>query len=543
MERGRWAWQALGAVAGVAAVTVLIAALRGGLDARAPNLAPVYLLAVILAAVTWGWWAALGAVLLSFLAYNYYFVEPIHSFVIRDAQVWVELLVFLLVAAVTSNLAARERARREEARRRAEEASLLFGVSHALGSQPLDAALGAVAGLLRRTLGLRGCAILLTDATGRLEARPRASSGEIVRQAAEAPADWLLAAPRRPDGRRRWIAVRQSGRRLTGPAHQVPLRVGERAVGALRLVGRPSGLDPWAAQLLASVAEQLGSAIERERLRRAAEEAELLRRTDALRSALLSSVSHDLRTPLAAIKASAGSLLQRDVAWTEPEREAFAAAIDREADRLDRLVRNLLDMSRIEGGALRPRRDWFDLAELVREVVARVGPLLEARPVRLELAENLPPILIDYQMIEQVLTNLLENIARHTPPGTAAEVRLDQDEGGQRVCVVDHGPGIPLAAAQRVFDRFQRGDGPGRPVGTGLGLAVSRGFVEAHGGWLELAATEGGGATFCFVLPAAAARGGGSAVAPAAQPGVTGGSEASAAPSPPPAPAAVQRPL
>jgi signal transduction histidine kinase len=110
-------------------------------------------------------------------------------------------------------------------------------------------------------------------------------------------------------------------------------------------------------------------------------------------------------------------------------------------------------------------------------------------------------------MIGQVLTNLLENVARHTPPSTPVEVRLDRDEGGQRVCVIDHGPGIPLAAAQRVFEKFQRGDGPGQLSGTGLGLAVSRGFVEAHGGWLELAPTEGGGATFCFVLPESAARG------------------------------------
>jgi two-component system sensor histidine kinase KdpD len=167
MELRRWAGRSLGVVAGVAAVTVLIALLRGALVV--PNLAPIYLLAVILCAVSWGWWPALASAVLAFLAYNFFFVEPIRTFTIHDPQVWVELLVFLVVAAVTSNLAARERARREEARQRAEEATLLYSVSRALGSRPLDEALGEVAELLRAALDLRGCAILLAGPDGQLE--------------------------------------------------------------------------------------------------------------------------------------------------------------------------------------------------------------------------------------------------------------------------------------------------------------------------------------------------------------------------------------
>jgi two-component system sensor histidine kinase KdpD len=502
MELARWAGRSLGVLAGVVVVTALIAALRGAL--AVPNLSPIYLLAVILFAVSWGWWAALASAVLAFLAYNFFFVEPIHTFTIHDPQEWVQLLVFLLVAAVTSNLAARERARRDEARQRAEEATLLYSVSRSLGSRPLEEALAEVAELLRAALDLHGCAIWLADESGRLE--PRVRTGSLDGKVAQAPAEWLLSQPR-GDGRQRsgshghrWIAVRRPGKRAES-AHQVPLRVGQRLVGSLRLIASPGGLRPQAGRLLATVAEQLAAAIERERLRQTANEAELLRRTDELRSALLSSVSHDFRTPLAAIKASAGSLLQRDVSWTEADREAFTEAIDREANRLDRLVRNLLDMSRIEGGALRPRREWYDLAELVREVTARLGPMLADHPVRLELADNLPPVQIDYLMIDQVLTNLLENAAKHTPAGTPVTVTLDQADGGLRLCTVDRGPGVPPEAAARIFDKFQRARGAGGPPGSGLGLAVSRGFVEAHGGRLELDSTLAGGATFCFTLP------------------------------------------
>jgi two-component system sensor histidine kinase KdpD len=508
MELIRWLPRLLGVVAGVTALSGLIAVLRGAVTV--PNLAQIYLPAVILFAVRWGWWSALLAALLAFLAYNFFFVEPIHTFAILDPQIWVELLVFLLVAAVTSNLASRERARREEARQQAEEATVLYAISRTLGSRPLDEALREVAELLRWSLKLRGCAILLAADGGRLERR--VTVGEPDSRPPDAPAEWLLAQPRpslaatasasqpAPE-HQRWIAVRRPEGRGASSGHHVPLRVGGRTVGSLRLAAPPEGIGPAAARLLAGVANQLAAAIEREQLRESANEAEVLRRTDELRAALLSSVSHDLRTPLAVIKASVGSLLQREVDWPAADRLAFAEAIDREADRLDRLVRNLLDMSRIEGGALRPRRDWYDLTELVREVAARLGPILTSHPLRLELPHDLPPIRIDYLMIDQVLTNVLENAAKHTPPGTPIEVVLEPAGDSVRVCVADSGPGIPAEAAGRIFEKFGRARAAGGPAGSGLGLPVSRGFVEAHGGRLELVPSPARGARFCFTLP------------------------------------------
>jgi two-component system sensor histidine kinase KdpD len=233
----------------------------------------------------------------------------------------------------------------------------------------------------------------------------------------------------------------------------------------------------------------------------------VLRRTDELRTALLSSVSHDLRTPLAAIKASAESLLQHDVAWSDEDREGFAAAIVRESDRLNRLVANLLDMSRIEGGGLRPQRDWYDVGELIREAVARLHPLLIGRRVDLMIADDLPPVALDYLMIDQVITNLLENAVKYTPSGTPIDVRAERCDDRVQVAIADHGPGIPPDKRGSVFDKFSRLERRGQAQGSGLGLAVSKGLVEGHDGRIWIAETPGGGATFIFELPIDSGRG------------------------------------
>jgi two-component system sensor histidine kinase KdpD len=269
----------------------------------------------------------------------------------------------------------------------------------------------------------------------------------------------------------------------------------------LRLVGRPGGYAADETSMLATIADRLAVDLEQAALREEANRAEVLRRTDELRTALLSSVSHDLWTPLAAIKASAESLLQRDVAWSDDDCEGFVEAIVRESDRLDRLVGNLLDMARIEGGALRPRRDWYDAGELVREVVGRLGPLLHGRRVDLAIPDDLPPVLLDYLMIDQVVTNLIENAVKYTPTGTPIGLRVERADVRIWVAVVDHGPGIPAAKRASVFDKFYRLERRGQIQGSGLGLAVSKGLVEGHDGRIWVEETPGGGATFVFELP------------------------------------------
>lgn len=483
------------AAAGVAAFTGLVAAVRA--MAAIPNLFVVYLLPVMFAAVTWGWWSALVAAVLSFLAFDFFFVEPVGTFTVSNPDEWVSLVLFLAVAAVTSNLAARERFRREEARRRADEATLLYDLSRTLSGGGSQQALSSLAERLRRAFGLAGVAVLLSQPDGRTTAAASAGEADAADSATQ-----LLGRPgggrHRHLGRRITIRGRGGERRTTALA--VPLHVGERPIGTLRLVGRRTFSDDET-RLIATVADQVAAALERERLREEAQQAEILRRTDELRQALLSSVSHDLRTPLASIKASAGSLLQPGVDWSEADRTSFLRTIDRESDRLNRLVANLLDMSRIEGGALRPQADWYDLGELAREVLARLAGQLHGRRVLLEASDELPPIEIDYLMIDQVLTNLIENAARYTPPDRPIEVRIRAEPDRMTTEVVDHGPGIPPGERARVFDKFYRLNPRGKTSGSGLGLAVSRGLIEAHGGRLWADETPGGGATFGFELP------------------------------------------
>lgn len=229
------------------------------------------------------------------------------------------------------------------------------------------------------------------------------------------------------------------------------------------------------------------------------QEAMLAHRSDEMKTALLHAVSHDLRTPLASIKAAASGLRQGDAEYGEEDRAELLATIEEESDRLDRLVRNLLDASRLEAGALIPRKQPQDLGELVRAVVDRAEPLLAGRPVQVTIPNDMPFVACDYSQIDQVLANLLENAARHTPAGTELKITLSNADGLACVAVADHGPGVPALDRERLFRPFERGRT--RSPGSGLGLAIARGLVDAHGGrfWVEDA--PGGGACFLFSLP------------------------------------------
>ena len=481
-------------VVGVALFTLVIASIRSAV--LVPSLSILYLLPILFSAVTWGWWPGLLAAVLSFLAYNFFFVAPTHTLIVHDPQEWLALLIFLTVAAVTSNLAARERARREEARRRAAEAELLYQLGRSLSGSAAPAALGELLERLIQALDLTGATITLDEPNGR---------SSVVASVGAAPSEAAGTVLSRPaggtsEGLGRWIAVKGVGPAERPPVLAVPLHVGARSIGALRLVGR-RGLSDDETRVAASIADQLATALEREQLRAEAEQAEILRRTDELRQALLSSVSHDLRTPLASIKASAGSLLAESVAWDEQDRRSFLTTIDRESDRLNRLVGNLLDLSRIQGGALRPQAEWYDPGELAREIVARLRDQLGDHPIALDIPDDLEPIEIDYLMIDQVLSNLLENAAKYSPAGAPIEVRLQPTTDSLRVAVVDHGPGVPVAERSRIFNAFYRLEPRGEVAGSGLGLAVAQGLVEAHGGRTWVEDTPGGGATFSFSLP------------------------------------------
>jgi two-component system sensor histidine kinase KdpD len=309
--------------------------------------------------------------------------------------------------------------------------------------------------------------------------------------------------PHRRSRRIRLVGPRQptSGGRLV---RVLPIAAAGARIGRMQVLGRAGApeLGRSDERLLAIAATQLGVTIERARFRKDALDAEVLRRADELKTELLNAVSHELRTPLASILASAGSLRQRDVVWSDRDRDEFATAIQDEALRLDRVVGNLLDLSRIENGSFVPHKAWHDIGALVEDVAGRLRPLTIEHPVRLDVQDDLPPIELDYVEIQQVLSNLVENAAKFSPPGSEIGIRVARDDGHVRFEVSDQGPGIPPTEADRIFVPFVRLARPGQPArGVGLGLAIAKRLVEAHDGAIWVDREISHGTRMVFTLP------------------------------------------
>ena len=243
-------------------------------------------------------------------------------------------------------------------------------------------------------------------------------------------------------------------------------------------------------------------ALERVRFLKQLSEAETVKQSDQLKSAILASVSHDLRTPLTSILAAVDNLLSTDVEWNEATRFEFYTIIKEEVDRLSRVVQNLLEMARIDSGECRPVKEWGAVSDLVADVLNRCGEVLARHQVRLDIQDALPLVRWDERLMSQVLSNLLENAGKYSPPGTeiALGIRLKDQE--LQISVQDQGPGIPAGELPRVFDRFFRGRATGKDrSGTGMGLSIARGFLEAHGGSLRVESSAGQGAVFTMIVP------------------------------------------
>ncbi len=499
----------LAAAAGVGLATLLIGLIIN--RPAIPHISMIYLIVVLGVAALYGSRPAIVASVLAFFAFDWFFVVPIHTLTISDPDEWLSLLLFLVTGMVTGQLAARQRERAIEAQRREQEALALYELGRMMNASiNLDPVLPGIAERLCAELHLMAVSILLPDANGALQ--EHAPRNERIPLNAD---EWETAAWVFGHGQRQGLeqptGLMRLGRilaevRVGARRHAVifaPLKGGTRTEGVLRLLfpGPRITLMTEESRFLIAAADQLGLAIERDRLRAEANRAEVLRRTDELRTALLNAVSHDLRSPLAAIKVATEDLLRMDMELDHATWHKMAGLMNQEVDRLNRLVANLLDISRIEAGALQPEKELYPIGELLRAVIARLAPLTQAHHVSIELAEDLPLVPLDYSEIDQVLTNLLENAVHYTPQQTpiciAAQVRGDE----LQVAVSDRGPGIPADETNRIFERFYRLDSQRGKDGSGLGLAVCKGLVQAHGGRIWVEDTPGGGTTCIFTLP------------------------------------------
>jgi two-component system sensor histidine kinase KdpD len=497
---------------GAAALAVTVATLA--IAALAPlnltNSSMLYLGAVLVIASLVGRGPAIAASVLAFLTFDFFFTEPRYTFTVRDPDEWVALVTFLVVAIVTAQLAAAVQARARTAEGREREARLLHDLADLMALSPLSAALEAVSERLRVELGVAAVGIAVDDAAhGRRLAAGDADATRALR-ASPTAVDVLTrgaaATAAQPGSAGRWLRVSPPHGALARPEVSRLVRVPIRHAGAepgqiAILPGTRTALTAEEGRLLDTAADQLALAIEREHLRQEATEAEILRRTDELKSALLDAVSHDLRTPLASIIASAGSLRQTDVAWNEAERVDFARAIEQEAERLNRIVGNLLDLSRIQGGTLRPARAWHDPVLVLRDSAERLRHAATEHRLTVEIPDELSPAFIDPVELDQVVANLVENALKYTPAGGEVRLAVREDDHTLEVSVEDNGPGIPAGSLSRLFEPFYRAPGAGAVRGSGLGLAVARGLVLAHGGTIHAENRESGGARFVVRIP------------------------------------------
>ncbi len=437
------------AAAGLPVLTVLLTYLRPRLDLSDDLL--IYLVAVVTVTVVGGFWPAVFAAVAASLLLNWYFTEPLHTFTIAEPKNLLALVLFVTVAVAVSSIVHLAARREADAARSAEETASLLGLA-----QTVLGGADTPAGVLDH---------LTTSHGGRAELLERVGG--------------------------RWVRVAASGE--ADPDAAV-VRFEVRPGLALEVSGQS---DAATASLLAGYTAQAVAALDRARLRTQAAQAEALAEGNRMRTALLAAVSHDLRTPLASIKASVSSLRQTDVRWSPEDEADLLANIEQNADRLDALVGNLLDMSRLQTGSLAP----FLRATAVDEVapVALRG-LDDADHLQIAVPDDLPLVRADPGLLERVLANLFSNALRHSPPGLPPALRARED--GDRVVleVVDHGSGVADDLKERIFEPFLRLDE--RPSGVGLGLAVARGFAEAMGGTITALDTPGGGLTVRVTLPA-----------------------------------------
>ena len=480
------------AVAIVAIATVASLVLR---DALAPtNLAMIYLGGVVAIAMRCSRQVSVTASFLSVAAFDFFCVPPYLTFAVSDYQYVVTFAGMLAVALVISAQTARLREHARQAAGREARTEALYRLSRGLaGESSIFEAARAAAALAEQVFGTRAVMFLPED-DGRLSFRRRTSDPLPVPQSEESIAQWVF-----EHGHKAGLRTDT----LPGAtALYLPLRGARETFGVLAILPDAEGriFAPEQQHLIEVFAGQTALAIERTISQRTAQETRLHMQTEQMRSSLLSAVSHDLRTPLASITGAASTLRAQGTRLPLETQQELLESISDEAERMGRLVSNLLDMTRFESGGVELRRDDYPLEEIVGTVLQRMERQLDGRTILTELSDNLPMVFVDDVLFGQVLWNLLENAAKYTAPGTPLDLAAFDEKGAVIIEVRDRGPGIPPGEEERIFEKFYRGKS-NSARGAGLGLPICRAIVQAHRGTIQALPRKGGGAIFQIRLP------------------------------------------
>lgn len=478
----------------VAVITILGKLLEPWFDLV--NIALLYLLPVLISAVRWGRGPSFFASFVGVLAFDFFFVPPVLSLTVHDVRYFFSFLIFLLVALVTGTMATKLRREARDAGGREMRMAALYALSRKIAA---EADLQQLLQTLVKTMG---------DVTGgeALLLMPDPVSGLPSERASNAPLQTSLDAKERAVAH--WVLEhgKDAGRgtdTLDGAEHLfMPITTEEKTVAVFALKQHEAGLSPERHQLLEALANLAAMAITRVELAKKAEEAHLLGESEKLHSALLNSISHDLRTPLASITGAVTSLLSEESAYDRQTRDILLQTIKEEAQRLNHFVANLLDMARLESGVLKLKKEWCDIQDVLGVALREVKDTLQGHSLQVAIPSDLPLVRIDFALIEHVLLNLLENAAKYSPPSGKISVSAQYRDAALLVTVADLSPPIPKAERENVFDKFYRLHYRRDVSGKGLGLSICKGIVEAHGGNIWVEPSPDYGNRFTFSLPA-----------------------------------------
>jgi len=459
------------------------------------NLVMVYLLGVIFVATRFGRGPSIMASILGVAALDFFFVTPYLAFSVSDTQYLITLGAMLAVAIVTSNLMANVRSQAKVAAHRERRAKVLYAMSKELSASRDEEEIARIAVRhIHAEFGSQN--VILFPGENGLIAYPKDRGlNESLHGSDLSVAQWVYD--------HNEIAGRGTNTLAGAEAVYFPLASADKAIGVLVLL--PVNLRriflPEQQKLLETFLSQIAQSIERVRFAEQARTTSVQMEAERLRNSLLSSISHDLRTPLATIVGSASTLAEENKALKSKDRQELSRAICDEALRMSNLVNNILDMARLDAGMVQLNRQWHILEEIIGTVLTRLQKHLEGRAVGVKLPPGSPLVYVDSVMIEQVLVNLLENAARYTPEGSPIEISAEITPFTVSISVADRGPGIPKGQEERLFEKFYRVQGESAQSGVGLGLPICRAIVEAHGGYIRAKNRGTGGAIFSFVLP------------------------------------------